>query len=385
MGVKFRERKPGEWWVFVNHKGQRKAKKVGSKEAAKQTVKDIEAAIAAKTFNLSPPPGLQTTFGKYAEKWLSGHVEANLKPSTRANYAAQLKRHILPTFERRPIPSITRGEVRDFCLRKMAEGLSAGTVKVLNIIISSVFNNAIEEELTAKNPAEKPGRYIKTPDRRGKVQFLAPTEGAALLEAAREHDPRIHPLIMTALHTGMRQGELIGLQWGDVDWTGKFIEVRRTNWNGHIGTPKNGKTRRVDISEGLSKALADHRKALAAEALRNGRPMPDWTFPSEDGAPIDASNLRKRFFRCLKKAGIRHIAFHATRHSFASALIANGESLAYVREQLGHHSIQLTVDNYGHLIPGANREAVNRLDDLWKARESATPAQPAVAGEPISL
>ena len=184
---------------------------------------------------------------------------------------------------------------------------------------------------------------------------------------------------MAALRTGLRQGELIGLQWGDVDWNGNFIEVRRTNFNGHISTPKNGKPRRVDMSDGLAAVLNDHRKRIAAEALKSGRPMPEWVFPGEGGGPVEASWLRKRFESCLKKAGLRHVPFHALRHSFASALLGLGESLAYIRDQLGHHSIQITVDNYAHLIPGANREAVNRLDNLGNPGKSATPAQPAEA------
>jgi integrase len=92
--------------------------------------------------------------------------------------------------------------------------------------------------------------------------------------------------------------------------------------------------------------------------------MPEWVFSSAAGTPLDAANVRKTFEACLKKSGLRKIRFHDLRHSFASWLIANGESLAYVKEQLGHHSIQITVDTYGHLVPGANRQAVNRLDDV---------------------
>lgn len=79
--------------------------------------------------------------------------------------------------------------------------------------------------------------------------------------------------------------------------------------------------------------------------------------------PLEPNRVREAFFQALKHAGLWRIRFHDLRHSFASWLIANGESLAYVKEQLGHHSIQITVDTYGHLVPGANRKAVNALDD----------------------
>jgi len=107
--------------------------------------------------------------------------------------------------------------------------------------------------------------------------------------------------------------------------------------------------------------LTEHRRVLVAEALKAGRPMSEWVFPSEEETALDAANLRKTFSLRLKKAGLRQIRFHDLRHTFASWLIGNEESLAYVKDQMGHHSIQITVDTYGHLIPGANREAVNRL------------------------
>lgn len=98
---------------------------------------------------------------------------------------------------------------------------------------------------------------------------------------------------------------------------------------------------------------------------------PEWVFPTDEGTALDTANLRKAFLSTLKKAGLRHIRFHDLRHAFASWLIGAGESLAYVKEQLGHHSIQITVDTYGHLIPGANREAVNRLTAMIENAPSA--------------
>ena len=93
--------------------------------------------------------------------------------------------------------------------------------------------------------------------------------------------------------------------------------------------------------------------------------MPAFVFVTESGEMLDGDNLRRRVHvATLKKASLRHIRIHDLRHTFASLLIQNGESLAYVKEQMGHHSIQVTVDLYGHLVPGGNRQAVDRLDDL---------------------
>jgi len=237
----------------------------------------------------------------------------------------------------------------------------------------------VEDGILASNPASRPARFIKTGDRREKIDFLTPEEGRALLDAAWEHYARTFPLLLTAMRTGLRQGELIALQWGDIDWRGKFIEVRRSNYMGNLTCPKSGKGRRVDMSDQLAAALTDHKRSVAAEAIKAGRAFPEWVFPTIDGTALDAANVRRSLSLCLKKAGLRRIRFHDLRHSFASWLIGNGESLAYVRDQLGHHSVQITVDTYGHLIPGANRQAVNRLDDAeWRTTggKYATPTQP---------
>ena len=126
---------------------------------------------------------------------------------------------------------------------------------------------------------------------------------------------------------------------------------------GRLTTPKNGKSRRVDMSRQLTETRRALLVARKAEALRRGwGRVPDWLFCTEDGGALDGDNLRHRvFYKVLEKAPLRRVRFHDLRHTFASLLIAQGESLAYVRDQLGHASIQLAVDTYGHLIPGANR------------------------------
>ena len=135
---------------------------------------------------------------------------------------------------------------------------------------------------------------------------------------------------------------------------------------GKIETPKNGKSRRVDMSQQL---LTDTRRELQlqrkAETLIKGwGKVPEWVFISETGKPLIMNHWRKGVFvRTLEKAKLQKIRIHDFRQNYASMLIQAGESLAYVRDQLGHHSIKVTVDIYGHLAPEGNKEAVDRLDD----------------------
>jgi integrase len=392
MGVTVREKVPGSdvWWIYINHKGKRASKKVGSKRAAKETAVKIEKEIALERFNLQAAQVERVpTFEEYAEKWLSGYVEANLKPATCCSYKSGLKIHLLPVFGAMPINEITREAVKEFLYEKKATGLSARSVELIGVTLGVIFNHAKEDGIVMVNPAEKIGKVIKVEKgKRHVADFLTVEELGLFLRTARKHYPRFYPAFALAALTGMRRGEVAALQWDDIDWHGKFIVVQRNEWLGRILSPKNGKTRRVDASDQLLAILQEHRRSMAAESLRLGRPMSEYMFENEakkdeDRGGFSSGYLWEVFKKILKKAGMRSVRLHDLRHSYASALIANGESLAYVRDQLGHADISMTVNKYGHLVPGANRDAVNRLGDqigLGITGVSAPPAHPAVDG-----
>jgi integrase len=129
------------------------------------------------------------------------------------------------------------------------------------------------------------------------------------------------------------------------------------------------------MSAQLGLELEALRRRERARCLKAGVDLPPMVFASDMGNYLDIENVWRAFYRVLTAAGLRHIRFHDLRHTFASLLIQQGESLAYVGDQMGHASIQITVDTYGHLVPGGNRAAVDRLDD--QTQPAATPAQPA--------
>ncbi|HEX7680320.1 MAG TPA: tyrosine-type recombinase/integrase [Thermoanaerobaculia bacterium] len=130
------------------------------------------------------------------------------------------------------------------------------------------------------------------------------------------------------------------------------------------------------MSAHLAETL-EHRLTVAkAAALKAGTPLPAWVFTNTEGEPLDGDNVRRRIFeKALTKAKLRHIRIHDLRHSFASHLIQNGESLAYVRDQMGHSSITVTVDVYGHQLPDSNRAAIDRLDAIPSDIQMASAAK----------
>ena len=248
-----------------------------------------------------------------------------------------------------------------------------------------MLSQAVEDEKLPANPALRMGRYLRRGDEpKPQIQPLTRAEAAHLVAVAQENFRRWSPWVLCALRTGLRLGELLALQWGDIDWNGRFIEVQRNLVQGVLTSPKSHKCRKVDLSMQLQDALVGWRRALQARWLKKGEPLPLWVFPSLEGTAAEERNVRHVFTRLLEKAALRQIRIHDLRHTFASLLIQQGESIVYVKEQLGHASIQMTVDTYGHLIPGANRAAVDRLDDD-APQPNATQAQPEPCDDAATL
>ena len=205
---------------------------------------------------------------------------------------------------------------------------------------------------------------MKMRGKRDDINPLVAEEETVFLQAVQTHAAGFYPLFLFLLRTGCRIGEAVALQPGDIDFRGRFIEIRRNYTNGRLTTPKNGKTRRIDLSRRLAEVLKEHLTRLELEAMAASVQKSEWVFCNEQGNILDPDNLRHRvFYKILEKAGLRRIRLHDLRHTFCSRLIANGESLAYIKEQMGHSSIQVTVDLYGHLVPGSNKQAVDRLDE----------------------
>jgi integrase len=205
------------------------------------------------------------------------------------------------------------------------------------------------------------------PDR---VKALSPAQVRALLDAAR--GTRNEALYIVALHTGLRQGELLGLRWSDVD--GGKVSVRRalkiTARGLGFGPPKNTASRRsVTLNKTAAAALRAHKARQNAEriAAREWHDM-GLVFPNRVGKPSDPNNLYYREHKPLfTRAGLDGFTFHALRHTFATALFSRGEHPKRVQSLLGHASITQTMDTYSHLIDDIGGDAVDGLDDAFRS------------------
>jgi integrase len=385
MGVTIRKR-GGKWYVFVNYHGQRKAKCVGSSRKLAEHVRtQLEAKLALGDLGfLDKPSGL--TFEQYSQVWLKQHAEVALKPSTVDFYTQFLRLYVVPRFGQTQLVDIERGQVKDFLSELSGKGdLSRNTLRLILCTLRVILNHAVEDGLINQNPAAKLGKFTKTEKPAHQAEAMTRAESEAFLAATLQLCPDYHPLFLMAFRAGLRKGELLAVKWGDIQFGGseddpnRYILVQRNFVHGRFTTPKSKKSRRVDLSRELRTALIALRDKQMLNAFMRGRASiaDELVFPSKAGTVLDPSNLfHYHFLPCLEHAGIRRFRFHDLRHTFGSLLIQDGASLAYVRDQMGHSSIQITVDTYGHLMPGANINWVDGLDRKTTSQPNATPAQP---------
>ena len=324
-----------------------------------------EKALAARLAELNHGPYgdiKKTTFSAFAQKWLTTYAAVKAKPGTLDHYQRIIRIHLIPYFGDAPLQDITPDQVQGFISKKLAEGkLTPKTINNTLVPLKTMFKHAVRWGYLGESPA----LYVEKPRvERKEMDFLVPEEILSLLEQVR---PQFHALFLSAVLTGMRRGELLGLQWGDIDWNGDQIHIRRSlyfeayrkgkeqRWR--FITPKSkNSVRAINMSPPLALALKKCRLAHTPGSF-------ELVFFHVDGRPLEPGNLVKReFLPALRRAGLRRITFHSLRHSFTALLIAQGESIKYIQSQLGHASVQTTLDRYGHLLPATHKGAAKRLD-----------------------
>src|SRR5262245_23885763 len=283
------------------------------------------------------------TVAELVKKWKENYLTVQqqlgrLKPSTFRSYQSNLDGHIEPFFGPMQLAEVTLASAQEFIKTLLAKGLSPKTIGNVIVVMKEMFKHAVQWGYLDANPVQ----YVERPRGEDKeMDVLTPEEIRQLLDAQAEP---LRTLLLMAILTGMRQGELFGLQWDDIDFAKHHIHVRRSLWHGTLGTPKSRRSRRaINMSPTLEEAL---------RAFKTTYRRSDFVFSSERGTPLDADNFRHREFpQALKRAGLRRVRFHDLRHTSTSLLIAQNAHPKYIQAQLGHASIQTTLDRYGHLMP----------------------------------
>ena len=407
MSVKVRERrdKKGKskgWYVLTDWNGQRKAKYFGKDEKqAKKFADKLEARLkwaehSGETIVLTQLEQAMPTVRTYLQDWLNTYAKVYCKPSTYRGYQRSVEKQLIPAFGHYPLHGLKRDHVKRFVASKAEELVARAkkskdealeliparkkarwTIQGYLVPLKAAYNQAIEDGVVALNPASRLGRLFRgSQDRRSHIQPLTREEVVTLLKTAETRYPVLAPVLLCGVRAGLRMGELIGLQWSDVDFHSGLLEVRRAVVMGEVTTPKNHKIRRIDMSPQLAETLQRLKEVRQLELMAHGKAMPEWVFLSPEGFQWEERNLRRGWYRLLSHAGLRRVRFHDLRHTWVSLLIQTGAHAKYIQEQAGHSSIQVTMDTYGHLFPSGNRGWVCQLDETGGTVKSATQPQP---------
>jgi integrase len=361
---------------YVDTEGKRRWKAIGGKLEDAQAALDDIRGRKRKGERVAPT---RATLAEVAAVWFES--QSQLRPRTRERYALGLNGHVLPRIGRLRIAEVREEHVARV-IAAMQKGLElardehgrlierprtrkqrdehgrlvdvpmgpyAGwTIRASLTPLSLVFDYAVRRGLAGSNPVKKLERRERPQVSRREMRILDRDEIGQVLKAA---DARYGPLLMTAVYTGLRLGELLGLTWADVDFDAGFVRVRKQL--GRDGTRVEPKTpqavRDVVLTRQLASALREHK-------ARSGYSLPgDFVFASQTGTAMSHRNAARRGLdRALTKAGIPHLRFHDLRHTAASLMIAEyGDQPVYVSRMLGHANPSITLTVYSHLFDGA--------------------------------
>src|SRR5215218_9116687 len=307
------------------------------------------------------------TVGEYLDSWLIGSVRGSVRQSTFDRYESAVRLHIKPALGRLKLKKLTPAHVQGFYQDRLDAGLAPASVNKLHVILHKALSQAMEWNMIPRNVAALAKAPQPAPE---EMKTLSAEETRCLLEATRGN--KLEAVYVLAVHTGMRQGELLALKWQDVDLENATLSVRRTLTRSGgrllLGEPKTKKSRRIiALTEASVRALREHLDRQMEDMQRLGDLYRDQglVFTSEVGTPINPSNLRKRSFApLLKKSGLPRIRFHDLRHTCATLLLSRNVHPKYVQELLGHANIAITLDTYSHVIPGMGDHAARAMEDV---------------------
>ncbi|MCX8021482.1 MAG: tyrosine-type recombinase/integrase [Syntrophorhabdaceae bacterium] len=343
MGLYKRKDSPF-WWVSftVDGKYYRMCTKTKDKRLAEAIRgKIMTKIIEKKWFDIDPAS--EHTFGEMMDRFMTEHAPRRAK-STEKRYTCALK-HLT-----RYLNEVTPDQISTYMHNRKNEGASNATINREFAMLSKAFNLAFKEwEWVKENPCS---RIQKFQENNLIDRWLTVEEEKALLEHAKDYlNGNLKDIIIFALNTGMREGEIINLKWEDVDFDRHAIVVKNT---------KTRVPRTVPANNTVIELLSRRRQG------RGG-----YVFSTSRGTKIGARNLLRSFYGALKKAGITSFRFHDLRHTFATRLVQGGVDLYTVSKLLGHSQVT-TAQRYAHHSPESLRPSVLMLDDIRTVRPERT-------------
>jgi len=349
------------WWVDFrfNHIRYRKRSPENSRAGALayEAVLRQKLARGEEISGKTQADPQEQSFEQFTRKWFDEYVVPNNKYSERKSKRHILSASLIPFFGKIPVGQITTQHVERYKARQIKAGVSNKTINNRLAVLNKCLVTAYDWLKIEVAPPKI--KKLKCPP--VKTDYLSQEESALLLSHA---DGILYEMLLTTLRTGMRQGELKGLQWQSINWQNRTLAVRYS-WNDEmkaLEAPKNNRERVIPLNHEVYEILSKRKKETG------------FVFLDTDGKPFSEKRLNPRLAAVCEKTGLRRITWHVLRHTFATHLMMMGVAPNTVQTLLGHATITTTM-RYAHVPPSALSEAVSLL--------SSKPASMGNFGQPV--
>lgn len=305
-------------------------------------------------------------FSSLVNLFLTRHCPLNCKQSTIDLYDRMIESRF-QQFMNKEARNITPKEVENLIFSLKATGLSHLTINKTIQLLRVIFNYAIDNQILSKSPVLK---KFRLPEEKKGFSVLDEEQIQQFLDCAKQRSIKTFAMMATFLYTGMRRGELLALEWSDIDFKNQTIKISKQIYNHQKVTPKNNKHRTVDIPINLVEILKEYKKEQQV--------LSKIVFCDLEGGYMNPAVLERHYFcatlKALNNESLQEvkIRLHDLRHTYATYLLSKGVPIKYVQEQLGHSSAKMTLDVYASYMPSVKFEALNILNNLHKKEPDRT-------------
>ena len=359
----------GEWWVFINHKNKRRSKKIGSKKAANNVKREVEAKLANGDLGLLKDE--VPTVTELGKKYIDDPTR-EWATNTRTSYAHLFKNHIKPhEIGQMPLDQVAMHHVKDFLGDLNRKKLAKGTIQFIRMVLHGIFEEARVYEYVTVNPCTRTGKFVTgngKEKQKEKVKPYTAEQAAEVIEQAKAFGLRFHALIALLARTGVRIGEALGLSWGDINLEERTADVKKSwsYYNQELGSIKTGKPREIDLTHYTVEVLKQLREQSSFS--RDTDPV----FCSSKGKRISDEVVRRQYYKIRLRDDV---TVHDLRHTYATLRLAKGDNLIDVSRQLGHKNPSITLDVYAGWLPRYHKGQVDELDTLHLSAPYTHPEQ----------
>lgn len=352
----------------VGTNGQRRQKKkkgFKKKAEANAYLAEIQTALNKGTY-IEPS---RMTYREYMDDWFK-IKQTNLSEQTISVNKRNMDNWIFPHLGETPIGSITPVQLAKYVTILKDSNLAATTIKTIFMIVKNSFEHAVDLEIIHKNPAAK----TKLPSIKKTEEYIWNEEEVKrFFEVARNANPSFYIAYFLAYYSGARQGEILGLPWGNVDFCKNSITITQTLINNGKNISNSTKNKSSNRTIGLPTFVMDelrkHKILIESQKEKLGTSYSNYDLVccTKLGTPISPTDVRKRMNKIAKEVNIPHMKFHGFRHLHASILLSKGINVKMIASRLGHSSPVITLDVYSHVTVAMEKQVINSIENITKA------------------